>query len=103
GYVGTWLLKDPAGNYVGSPVTASSFAPTFNQAGIYKLTVSGTQFCPVGEYLVTVKELPNAPLSITGPDGACAGIPVKYTAGPLVPGTTFQWSVSNGSVNGLTG
>ncbi len=103
GYVATWLLKDPAGNYVGSPVTASSFAPTFSQAGIYKLTVSGTDFCPVGEYLITVKELPNAPVTITGPEGACAGIPVKYTAGPLVAGTTFQWSVSNGSVNGATG
>lgn len=103
GYVATWLLMDPSGNFVGSPITATSFTPTFSQAGIYKLMISGTQFCPVGEYLVTVKELPAAPVTITGPDGACAGIPVKYTAGPIVAGTTFQWSVSNGSVNGTTG
>lgn len=103
GYTATWLLKDPAGNFVGAPVTATSYTPTFTQVGVYRLTASGSQFCPVGEYLITVKGLPKKPLAISGPDGACAGIPMKYTAGPLVAGTTFQWSVSSGSVNSAVG
>ncbi len=103
GYSGTWTLQDVNGNTVGGPVTGATYTPTFSQAGIYKLTVWGNTFCPVPDYYITVKDLPAAPTMISGPSSACAGIPVKYTAGPLVSGTTFQWSVSNGSTNAVTG
>jgi PKD repeat protein len=103
GYSGYWTLFDPAGNFVNS-MTAAVYPATFTLPGVYKLTVAGNTFCPVAEYLITVKDLPAAPTSIMGPDGACAGIPVKYTANPVIAGTTFQWSVTGGgAVNALTG
>lgn len=104
GYTATWTLTDPTGTIVGIPPTGTSYTPpAFTQEGIYTLNVYGTTFCPVSDYYITVKALPAAPFIITGPDGVCTGVPVKYTAGPLVPGTTFQWSVTNGSTNGVTG
>ncbi|MFA6059083.1 MAG: PKD domain-containing protein [Taibaiella sp.] len=103
GYSGTWALQDANGNAVGTTITGNTYTATFSQPGIYKLTVWGNTFCPVPDFYITVKGLPAAPVTISGPGSSCSGIPVKYTAGPLISGTTFQWSVSSGTVNAVTG
>lgn len=95
GYTGTWSLTDPANNPAGSG-TGTTFTGTFSQAGVYRLSVTGSTFCPPAQYLIKVVGTPAPPTSITGPNGACAGIPVQYSAGAPIPGTSFQWSVSGG-------
>lgn len=97
GYTGTWVLTDPANNPAGGG-TGTSFSPTFTQAGVYRLSVTGAAFCPPAQYLIKVVGTPAPPTSITGPAGACPGIPTQYAAGAPIPGTSFQWSVSGGGV-----
>lgn len=101
GYPGTWVLTDPSNNPAGGG-SGTSFAPTFTQQGVYRLSVTGPAFCPPAQYLIKVVGTPAPPTSITGPNGACPGIPVEYTAGSPIPGTSFQWTVSGGGTANAT-
>lgn len=92
---GSWTLRNPA-NTVVATGSGASFAYTFPSPGVYRLSVTGTTFCPPEDKFITVVGTPPPPDAILGPDRACAGVPVRYDAGNPVPGTTFLWSTSGG-------
>lgn len=97
----TWTLTPPSG----PPIVSSgpTFNPTFTQLGTYTLSISGA-FCPPDPMKIKVVDKPAPPNFILGPNEACAGVPVQYTAGNPVAGTLFQWSVSApGTVNNASG
>lgn len=95
-----WTLTKPSGATV--PYSGLSINPLFDQVGTYQLYAYGA-FCSPDPITIKVNPLPSVPAALTGPAVACAGVPTQYTATADVPGTIFQWSVSSGSVNGLTG
>ncbi len=103
GYFADWVLTNSTGAVVATGFGPSFAPPAFTVAGTYIVRATGAGFCPADDYTVTVKDLPNAPTMIAGPSGACPGIPVQFSAGPAIAGTTFLWSVSSGSVNSATG
>ena len=97
----TWTLTPPTGAPTSS--SGSSFSPTFTQVGTYTLSISGP-FCPPDPIKIKVVDKPAPPNFILGPNAACAGVPVQYTAGNPLAGTLFQWSVSApGTVNNASG
>lgn len=102
GLSGNWTLMN-ATNTVIATGTGTTFNYTFSAAGNYKLGVTGTTFCPPEQFIIKVVPTPAPPNVVTGPDSACANIPVLYKAGNPVAGTSFQWSVSSGSVNAALG
>jgi PKD repeat protein len=102
GLSGNWTLMN-ATNSVIATGTGTTFTYTFGVPGTYKLGVTGTTFCPPEQFILKVVPTPAPPNIITGPDSACAGIPTLYEAGNPVPNTSFQWSVSSGSVNAALG
>lgn len=96
----TWTLTPPSGPAV--TYGGGSINPTFSQVGTYTLSIAGS-FCPPDPIKIKVNDKPAAPNLILGPNEACAGVPVQYTAQNPVAGTLFQWSVSSGSVNAASG
>lgn len=97
----SWTLTPPTGSPTG--YSGSSINPTFTQVGTYTLSITGA-FCPPDPIKIKVVDIPAPPNFILGPDSACTGVPVQYTAGNPVPGTLFQWSASApGTVNSSSG
>lgn len=99
---GDWVLYDPDNN-VAATGSGATFAYGFDASGVYRLSVTGADFCPPEDFFITVEELPEPPDGITGPEGVCVGMPVRYDAGNPQPGTTFRWDVSSGSLNSSVG
>lgn len=102
GFSGNWTLMN-ATNTVITTGTGTTFNYTFSTPGTYKLGVTGTTFCPPDQFIIKVVPTPAPPNTITGPDSACSGIPTLYEAGNPIAGTSFQWSVSAGTVNAPVG
>lgn len=92
---GNWTLYTALGAFVASG-TGTSFPYTFITPGDYRLTVTGSTFCPPEDHMISVVATPELPDLITGPDRSCPGIPVRYDAGNPLAGTTFHWSVTGG-------
>lgn len=103
GYFADWVLTNATGSVTATGSGFTFTPPAFTVPGTYTLRATGATFCPADDYAITVKDLPAAPTMISGPSGACPGIPVQFSAGPAIAGTTFLWSVSSGSVNSATG
>jgi PKD repeat protein len=102
GLSGSWTLMN-ATNSVIATGTGTTFNYTFNIPGTYKLGVTGTTFCPPEQFILKVVPTPAPPNVVDGPDSACANIPTLYEAGNPIPNTSFQWSVSSGTVNAALG
>lgn len=94
-YPGNWTLRTASGTVVTSS-TGLSFNYTFTTPGNYRLSVTGTTFCPPEDFFIKVVAKPDMPDLITGPDRACPYIPIKYEAGNPIQGTTFKWFVTGG-------
>lgn len=88
----------------GTPISGATDSVFLaSSSGAYSLIVSGGQFCfkNAAPKPVTVKPLPNATFSATGPTTICAGSSVTLTA-PSISGYTYSWlkdGVSAGSGN----
>ncbi len=95
GHTGTWTLRNSVNTVITSG-TGTSFSYTFGTPGKYRLSVTGSTFCPPEDYLITVVGIPAPPNVITGPVRACPGIPIRYDAGNPLAGTTFSWSATGG-------
>lgn len=102
GNVGNWLLQTATGGFVASG-SGAAFSHLFTTPGNYRLSISGSTFCPPEDHLIKVVATPPSPDVITGPDRACPNIPMRYDAGNPVPGTTFKWFVTGGTVNAPVG
>lgn len=102
GLSGNWTLMN-ATNTVIATGSGTNFNYTFTTPGSYKLGVTGTTFCPPEQFIIKVVPTPAPPNVVTGPDSACANIPTLYEAGNPISGTSFQWSVSAGTVNAAIG
>lgn len=100
---GDWELINSSNSIIATGA-GLSFSYTFNDAGTYKLRVTGAEFCSPESHFISVQPQPNTPDSIVGPAYACAGIPTKYKASNVEFGTTFKWFVSGGgTVNASLG
>lgn len=102
GHYGNWELYDADNNAIGNG-QGTSFSHIFDDPGVYRLSVSGDDFCPPEDFFITVEELPEPPDGIIGPEGVCVGMPVRYDAGNPQPGTTFRWETTNGTLNAEVG
>jgi PKD repeat protein len=71
---------------------------TYANAGTYNVTlcVNGPTNCVTKP--ITVNPKPPAPV-INGPTNLCNGLTATYSVTP-VPGATYAWTVSNGTING---
>ncbi len=96
----SWVLTDP--NVSTQTGSGATFVGTFDEVGTYVLTVTGA-YCPVKPKLLKIDPLPPAPDTILGLDSFCRGIPESFRGGDLMPGTIFNWAVSNGIVNSASG
>jgi len=88
-----WLLPD------GSTLIGQSVPYTFTSAGTYTVTLVGTLgTCTAGkDYIVEVKELPNASFSYTG---QCLNAPIQFTDASLGDGlalTDWLWEFGDGN------
>ncbi|MXN90030.1 PKD domain-containing protein [Flavobacterium sp. Sd200] len=97
GYSGTFTLSGPSGT---TTYTGTTFTPTFNVAGNYTLTVSGSTFCKPGQLTIIVKDKEPTPTAINGPSVACPGVPTAYSVTNTVPGTVIKWAVVGGTIVG---
>lgn len=101
GHLGTWTVGIPNGGTVTWPGGPSnSITVPFNVVGTYVVSASGTTFCAPEPVTTTVYPAPPPPNSITGPTEICTGTTYTYTAGTAIPGTVFEWSISNGTFVG---
>ncbi len=95
----TWTV--PAGATIASGAGTTSITVDFGPAAVTgNVTVAATNQCgngPASSYAVTVKPLPAAAGTITGPASVCAGASgVTYTV-PAVSGATgYTWTVPSG-------
>ncbi len=97
---GAWVLTGPGSfSQIGSGPT---FTPTFGGPGLYQLNVSGP-FCAPDAKQITVLPIPSAPDQIVGPAFVCPNMPATYTAQSGIPGSTFEWTVTGGTLNTTTG
>lgn len=92
---GNWTLRTASGGLVASGTGTSFSSYTFTTPGNYRLSVTGTTFCPPEDHFIKVVATPAMPDVITGMDRACPAIPIRYDAGNPVSGTTFSWSVGS--------
>jgi hypothetical protein len=102
-----WTLHGPGSGIVATGGPSNSFTtPPLTSSGAYVLDAvwtSGSLFCPPPSFLIKVLAPPPPADSIIGPNTACFGSPVTYTAAAALPGTTFAWSATTGTCNPATG
>jgi len=105
GAAADWTLRDAAGTVVATAATPAGtpFSYTFSTPGTYRLSASGTSFCPPQDFFIKVIATPAPPDMITGPVRACIGIPTRYEAGNPIAGTSYAWSTSSGTVDAAMG
>jgi len=101
GNSGNWVLTKPDNSTQTN--TGGLINANFDQVGTYVLTITGTAFCPPTPLYIEVKDLPPPPDAIIGPDSFCKGVETKFYADNDIPGTIFNWSMLNGTVNAGSG
>jgi len=101
GNSGSWVLTKPDNSTQTN--SGATINANFDQVGTYVLTITGTTFCPPSPLYIEVKDLPPAPDAIIGPDTFCKGVETKFYADNDIPGTIFNWSMLNGTVNAGSG
>lgn len=102
GYGAEWELSDYTGLLVASSAgVAVSFAHTFLSAGTYLLRAAGA-FC-ADPLTIRVVDIPPPVDSLKGEDTVCLGRIYSYKAGGSLPGYTYQWEITGGTLSPATG
>lgn len=91
-----WTLYDATNTTIATG-SSPSFPYTFSTPGNYRIAATSSTMCPPDDFFITVVANPPTPTLISGPDKACKGIPKRYEAGPVIPGTTFKWGATGGA------
>jgi len=105
GAAADWILTDASGAVIttASTLAGTPFSYTFSTPGTYRLSATGSSFCPPEDFFIKVVGTPAPADAITGPARACPGIPVRYEAINPIAGTTYEWSTPSGSVDAPVG
>ncbi len=95
----TWTV--PAGATIASGAGTTSITVDFGTSAVTgNVTVAATNLCgngPASTYAVTVKPLPAAAGTITGPASVCAGATgLTYTVPSVTGATGYSWTVPSG-------
>jgi hypothetical protein len=95
GISAVWTLSDTSGSVI-STSTCINFSYTFITPGLYFLSASG----PICSDPITINVLPTPAAldSVKGPDTVCLNRLYTYTAFSNVPGTTYNWEITGGTV-----
>lgn len=102
GYGAEWEVRDHTGMIVGtSGGVAISFGYTFLIPGTYLLRAAGA-FC-ADPVTITVIDVPPPVDSIKGEDTVCNGRIYSYKAGADMPGFTYEWAITGGTLAPVTG
>jgi PKD repeat protein len=93
-----WVVKGPNNStqYYDGP-SNNPFDLNANLAGNYTVSVSTADFCAPAALTLMVQAAPALANAITGPAQVCAGVINEYSAGAAQAGTTFTWSVTQGT------
>ncbi|MBS1773412.1 MAG: T9SS type A sorting domain-containing protein [Bacteroidetes bacterium] len=88
-----WELTDPTGSVTTGSGTV--FSAGFTMAGIY--TLNAVDYC-AAPMVITVSEVTATVDSVSGEDTVCLGQPYVYNAYSAIPGYTYSWTATGGSV-----
>lgn len=93
-----WEVRK-GGSLVGSG-SGVTFNYTFSSGGTYSVMAGGTGLCGSAPHVVTVTPIPSEPSSLVGTMMVCSSVPYEYSIGNPTSGTTLEWQVTNGTIQG---
>lgn len=77
-----------------------SLTYTFPSGGLYSIVAGGSGLCEGVPHEVFVNPKPPKPANLVGTLMVCSGKPYEYTVANLAEGTTLEWQVTGGVIQG---